>query len=174
MLIIQLTGLSGAGKSTLAEKVKPLLEERSCRTEIIDGDAYRKTINKDLGFSKEDRMENIRRLGKAAKDFEGSKDVIIIAAINPFESVRNELKEIYNAKTVWINCDINTLLKRDPKGLYHRAFLPDEHPDKLYNLSGVNDPYEPPAKPDHVIDTGIETVDDSVKKLFLFISSQMI
>src|SRR5688572_24134009 len=101
-MIIQLTGLSGAGKSTLAEGVKSLLEKQSLKIEIIDGDVYRKTLCKDLGFSKEDRIENIRRLGKAAWSFKEQADIIMIAAINPFEAIRNELKEKYGAKTVLI------------------------------------------------------------------------
>ena len=173
MLMIQLTGLSGAGKTTLAEKVKQLLEAQELKTEIIDGDIYRKTISKDLGFSKEDRCENIRRLGKAAHSFTGSRDVVIIAAINPFEQMRNELKERYSAKTVWIKCDMAVLLKRDTKGLYKRAALPDDHPEKIFNLTGVNDVYEEPSSPDLVVDTGEETIEQSTEKLYQFILKHM-
>jgi adenylylsulfate kinase len=126
MLIIQLTGLSGSGKTTLSDHVKQKLEDRGLRVEIIDGDTYRKTLCSDLGFSKEDRSENIRRLGKAAYSFTGHRDVVIVAAINPFEQVRNELKLNYGIKTVWINCDIDVLIKRDTKGLYKRALLPEK------------------------------------------------
>jgi adenylylsulfate kinase len=104
MLIIQLTGLSGSGKSTLSDYVKQKLEERDLRVEIIDGDTYRKTLCRDLGFSKGDRCENIRRLGQAAFAFTGSRDVAIIAAISPFEEVRIELKEKLNGiPKVFIN-----------------------------------------------------------------------
>ena len=85
MLIIQLTGLSGSGKTTLSDYVKQKLENEGLRIEIIDGDTCRKTLCSDLGFSKEDRCENIRRLGHVAYSFTGSRDVAIIAAINPFE-----------------------------------------------------------------------------------------
>lgn len=169
MLIIQLTGLPGSGKSTLAEKVKPLVEAQSLATAIIDGDAYRKTLCKDLGFSKEDRSENIRRLGKAAFEMSGIVDVAIIAAINPFESIRSELKDTYGAKTVWLKCDLEILKQRDPKGLYKRALLNDDHPEKIFNLTGVDDPYEIPSSPELIIDTGLEVVDDSVRQLFDFI-----
>jgi len=168
-MIIQLTGLSGAGKTTLATGAKSLLEKHDVAIEIIDGDVYRKTLCKDLGFSQEDRMENIRRLGKVAFSFKDQVDIILIAAINPFEVVRDELKEMYGVKTIWIKCDMEVLIKRDPKELYKRAMLHDDHPDKIFNLTGVNDTYDIPASPDLVIDTSIETPAQSVQKLYEFI-----
>jgi len=168
-IIIQLTGLSGAGKTTLAAGVKTLLEKQSLKMELIDGDTYRQTLCKDLGFSKEDRIENIRRLGKAAWSFKDKVDVIMIAAINPFEAIRRELKEKYGTKTVWIKCDMPVLIKRDTKGLYKRALLHDDHPDKIFNLTGVNDTYEVPAHPDLVIDTSQDTAAQSVQKFYEFL-----
>jgi adenylyl-sulfate kinase len=168
-MIIQLTGLSGAGKTTLAEGVKPLLQKHSLKLEIVDGDDYRKTLCKDLGFSKEDRMENIRRLGQVAYSFKDQADIIMIAAINPFEATRNELKEKYGTKTVWIKCSIPILIERDTKGLYKRALLHDDHPDKIHNLTGVNDTYEIPCSPDLVIDTSIESATQSVLKFYEFL-----
>ena len=168
-MIIQLTGLSGAGKTTLANGVKSMLEKHALKIEIIDGDAYRKTLCKDLGFSKEDRMENIRRLGKAAWSFKELADIIIIAAINPFSAIRNELTKKYGTKTVFIKCDIPVLIKRDTKELYRRALLPDDHPDKIFNLTGMNDTYEIPADPDLVIDTSRETTRQSVQKFYEFL-----
>lgn len=168
-MIIQLTGLSGAGKTTLVEGVRSLLEKHSLKIEIIDGDVYRKTLCQDLGYSRDDRMENIRRLGKAAWSFKDKADIILIAAINPFEATRDELKIKYGAKTVWIKCDIPVLIKRDTKGLYKRALLHDDHPDKIFNLTGVNDTYEIPADADLIIDTSSETAGQSVQKLYEFL-----
>jgi len=168
MLIIQLTGLSGSGKTTLSHHVKHLLEQQNLRAEIIDGDTYRKTLCSDLGFSREDRRENIRRLGRLAASFK-DRDVVIIAAINPFEEVRNELKLTYGVKTVWINCAIDVLINRDTKGLYKRALLPDNHPDKLYNLTGINDDYDLPLDYDLVINTHSALIEQSGKLLFNFI-----
>lgn len=168
-MIIQLTGLSGAGKTTLAAGAKSLLKKHDLAVEVIDGDVYRKTLCKDLGFSREDRMENIRRLGKVAWSFKDQVDIILIAAINPFEEIRNELKEKYSAKTVWIKCDLAVLIERDPMQLYKRALLHDDHPDKIFNLTGVNDTYEIPAAPDLVIDTSRETPAQSVQKLYEFL-----
>ena len=169
-MIIQLTGLSGAGKTTLAAGAKPLLEKHALTVEIIDGDVDRKTLCKDLRFTREDRIENIRRLGKVAWSFNDRVDIILIAAINPFEEVRNELKDLYGAKTVWIKCDMDVLIERDPKQLYKRALLHDDHPDKLFNLTGVNDTYEIPAAPNLVIDTSRETPAQSVHTLYEFLT----
>jgi adenylylsulfate kinase len=170
--IIQLTGLSGAGKTTLAQTTASLLEAGGHAVAIVDGDAYRKTLCKDLGFSAADRQENIRRLGKAAFELEQQGNIVIIAAINPFESIRRELEEQYNATVVWVRCPLEVLLKRDTKGLYHRALLPEGHPDKINNLTGVNDVFEPPVLPPLIIETGGETVMQSAEKLARFILSR--
>ena len=173
MLIIQFTGLSGSGKTTLACKVKQLLALQKIDVEIIDGDVYRKTLCKDLGFSKEDRCENIRRLGRVANELALKADVVIIAAINPFEHIRRELNQQYNAKIVWIRCPPDELLKRDTKGLYKRALLPAGHPDKVYNFTGISDDYDQPTEHDLVISTDTEGIDSSGQKLSDFIISRL-
>src|ERR1700761_2596598 len=125
-MIIQLCGLSGAGKTTLASKTSALLIENGFASEIIDGDEYRKELCADLGFSRDDRKQNIRRLAFVAGKLSKHNVICIICAINPYEDVRNEIKTKYErVKTVFINCNIDTLTKRDTKGLYKRAFLPD-------------------------------------------------
>ena len=169
MLLIQMTGLSGTGKTTLSQKAQTLLENQGLKVEIIDGDVYRKTLCKDLGFSKKDRYENIRRLGSLAYQYVNEGTIAIVAAINPYEEIRKELKENYGAKTVWIKCDLDILIKRDTKGLYKKAQLPDGHPEKILNLTGVNDTYEIPVSPDLTIDTGIESADQSADRLYQFI-----
>ncbi len=170
MLFIQLTGLSGSGKSTIAEGVKKLLENNGLRVEVIDGDIYRKKICPDLGFSKEDRHENIRRLGFISNRFAENGIISILAAINPYEEIRQELS-VYgpHVKTVWIDCDFDILVKRDTKQLYKKAMLPHDHPDKINNLTGVNDPYEPPENPGLTINTSIENEETSIKMLFEYI-----
>lgn len=169
MLIIQLTGLSGAGKTTISNYVKQKLAELAIKIEIIDGDVYRKTLCADLGFSPQDRCENIRRLAKAALSFCDTCDAAIIAAINPFEEVREELRTSYGIKTVWINCDVDVLIERDTKGLYKRALLPADHPDKLHNLTGINDNYDRPLNSDLIINTHLEDTEVSGDKLCRFI-----
>lgn len=171
MIIIQLTGLSGAGKSTIAQLTAALLEKEGRAVEIIDGDEYRKTICSDLGFSPEDRQENIRRLGTVAYTIARQGRIAIIAAINPYAAARNELATQYGAKTVWVNCTLEELVRRDTKGLYKRALLPDGAPGKILNLTGVNDTYEPPLLPDLVLETAMETPEESAGRLCAFICS---
>ena len=169
-MIIQFCGMSGAGKSTLAEQVKGILTRKNIDVEIIDADDYRKNIIKDLGFSKADRFENIRRLAFIANKFSQHNIVAIICAINPYEEIRREIANNYkNVKTVFINCTVTELTKRDTKGLYKKASLPDNHPEKVRNLTGINDPFEKPATPDLTIDTDKESIEISAQKLSHFI-----
>jgi adenylylsulfate kinase len=174
MLFIQLTGLSGSGKSTIAEGVKKLFLAKGIKIEIIDADIFRPILCKDLGFSKADRQENIRRLGFVANLLAKNGVITILAAINPYEEIRQELKAYgTHVKTVWINCELETLFERDTKQLYKRALLADDHKDKVKNLTGVNDPYEPPLHPDLIIYTDKETKEESVNRLFDFISDAL-
>lgn len=169
MLILMFTGLSGAGKSTLAKALQQKLEQENHRVAVIDGDHYRSTLNKDLGFSEEDRRENIRRLMIVAEEKKQEGFITIIAAINPFEDQRQQLAKETGAFVVYIKCALPVLVERDTKGLYKRAMLPDEHPDKLHNLTGVNDRYDIPANPDIVIDTAVETVETAAGRLYNFV-----
>lgn len=169
-LFIQMTGLSGAGKTTLSNAVAKKLVEEGYRVEIIDGDLYRTKLCSDLGFSKKDRNANIRRLGFVGSVLAKNGVVAIMAAINPYEEIRKELTELGPfVKTVYMECDLNTLVSRDPKGLYKRALLDDGHPDKIRNFTGVSDPFEVPVNPDLVINTAIESLEESVNKLLNFI-----
>lgn len=170
MILIQLTGLSGSGKTTLASNVKAMLLKLNYKAEVIDGDAYRQTLCKDLGFSKADRIENIRRLGTLANVLVRNNVITIMAAINPYESVRQELKSQYDSvHTVWIDCDLDTLIQRDTKGLYRRAMLPNDHPEKISNLTGIDDPFERPEKPDLIINTKDTAVQEASHKLLDYI-----
>lgn len=173
MLLLQFTGLPGAGKSTLAEKLQEDLVSRGIAATVIDGDVYRKTLCKDLGFSAADRKENIRRLAAvaAASCQEGS--IAIVAAINPFEESRREIKALYDALTIWIHCPLPVLLQRDPKGLYHKALLPDNDPEKIFNLTGINDPYEEPTDADLIIDTSTTGVNEASRQLLSFVLTKL-
>jgi adenylylsulfate kinase len=169
-MIIQFCGLSGSGKTTLATQVKQLLHEQGVSVEIIDGDTYRKTLCADLGFSKADRNENIRRLAAIAHDLAKQHTLSIISAINPYEDVRLEIASRYGSvKTVYIDCSLDVLIQRDTKRLYQKAMLPQGHPDRINNLSGVNDPFEIPKHADLVIKTDKESIGVSAQKLLEFI-----
>ena len=169
MLILQFTGLPGAGKTTLSQKVKVQLQLQGRSIEVLDGDVLRGTVNRDLGFSRMDRQENIRRLGALAQSMLAEHEIVIIAAINPFEEIRKEVARKFGAKTIWIHCSLPTLIKRDPKGLYRRALLPSDHPDKIFNLTGIDDVYEEPENPDLLIDTEKHSIEDSSNLLVQFI-----
>lgn len=171
MFILQMTGLSGAGKTTLATALKEQLNAKGISATVIDADIYRKTLCRDLGFSAADRRENIRRLAAIAHSYQLKGVLAIIAAINPYEEIRIELRERFAAKIIWLRCALDQLVHRDTKGLYKRALLPDDHPEKIWNLTGINDPYEFPLHPDLVMDTDVADVASSTQKLMGYVLS---
>lgn len=160
--IIQFTGLSGAGKTTLSNALLEWGNQHHVKIKLIDGDVYRQTLCKDLGFSKADRLENIARLGAYAASIATDYDYVFIAAINPYEEGRNELKAKYGATLVWLKCELQALIARDPKGLYRKALLPDTDPQKIHNLTGLNDTFEDPQHPDLILDTGTLSVEEAL------------
>lgn len=166
--IIQLTGLSGAGKTTLAYALKTALATHAVDLDVVDGDKFRKTLCRDLGFSKADRMENIHRLAAYSAN-RLTSHVVIIAAINPYEATRQTVARLYQAKTVWVKCGLDELIRRDTKGLYRRALLPENHADRLPNLSGINDCYEEPQCPDLIIETDKQPEDTCIGQLAQFV-----
>lgn len=168
-MIFQMTGLSGAGKTTIATHVREKLLQKGYKVEVLDGDIFRKNLGNGLGFSKEDRCENIRRMGYVAHLLAQNDVVCILAAINPYEEIRNELTIKYQARTIFVSCDLQILKQRDTKGLYKRAFLPENHPDKILNLTGVNDPFDTPDTPDLLIQTDTESIDSASQKVVDFI-----
>jgi adenylylsulfate kinase len=169
-MIIQFCGLSGAGKTTLARAASEKLKQLSLPVEVIDGDEYRETICSNLGFSRNDRCENIRRLAFVAGKLSAHGIITLICAINPYEEMRNEVRRTYlNVKTIFIDCPVQTLKVRDTKGLYRKALLPDEHPDKIKNLSGINDPFDIPANPDLYIDTSKNSISDCTHSIVEFV-----
>jgi adenylylsulfate kinase len=174
MLLIQFTGLSGSGKTTLAENVRHLLIENNYKVEIIDGDVYRKTICKDLGFSKEDRCENVRRLFNVGRNFVEENTIVLMSVINPYEDIRNELRDHEFVRTVFLDCSVDNLIERDPKGLYKKALLPDGNQDKIKNFTGISDVFEIPKKADLILKTDSESVVLSTHKLYEFIISAIL
>lgn len=174
MILIQFTGLSGSGKTTLAENVSAMLLENGYQVKIVDGDVYRKTVCKDLGFSKEDRYENVRRLFNISRDFAASNYIVLMSVINPFEDLRNEIAQSEFVKTVFLDCCIDTLINRDPKGLYQKALLPDHDINKIRNFTGISDVYEVPLNADLILKTDSEPVSDSTQKLYQFIIDNLI
>ena len=174
-MILLLCGLSGAGKSTLATHVKNKLGHSEVLVEIIDADEYRQKLFKDLGYTREDRNENIRRLGFIANKFSSQNIVTMVSAINPYNDIRQELVNTYpNVKIVHVDCNLNVLIKRDTKGLYKKALLPDGHPDKISNLTGINDPFEVPENPDLYINTSRQALGQCVEEVRAFVMQNII
>jgi len=169
-MIIQFCGLSGSGKTTLARKTKEYFNNKNIDIEIIDGDEYRNFLCADLGFTKEDRNTNIRRLAFVAGRLSQYNIIPIICAINPYEEIRKEVIMTYpGVKTVYIKCGLKELIRRDTKGMYQKALLPEGHAERINNLSGVNDPFDIPPEPDLIIETDQETVFESSLKLIKYI-----
>ena len=159
--VVWFTGLSGAGKSTIASALQAELERRGRHAELLDGDEVRTHLSRGLGFSKEDRDTNIRRIGYVARLVARSGGVAITAAISPYRDVRDELRAQTPAFVeVYMRCPIETLTERDVKGLYRKALA-----GEIANFTGVSDPYEEPLNPDVVCDTARETPGESLAKV---------
>lgn len=158
---IWLTGLSGAGKSTLAEAMERYLKQRGYRVEVLDGDVVRTHLSKGLGFSREDRDINIKRIAFVCKLLTRNGVVSIAAAISPYREARAWARaEIENFVEVYVKCPVEVCRERDTKGLYKLA---DE--GKIKNFTGVDDPYEEPEQPELVVETHRQTIEESVSHI---------
>lgn len=160
-LTVWLTGLSSAGKTTISQALFDVLRGRGYELEWLDGDAMRLQLSKDLGFSKEDRDENIRRIGALAEQFTRAGKVVIVSAISPYRAARDELRRrIGDFLEVWVHAPLEVCECRDLKGIYRRA-----RAGELRHVTGVDDPYEHPLAPDVECRTDCETLDESVAKV---------
>ena len=161
-LTIWFTGLSGAGKSTLSEMLTQRLREHGRKVELLDGDEIRTHLSKGLGFSKEDRDTNVRRIGFVCQLLSRNGVIAISAAISPYRAVREELRAtIENFLEVYVECPIEVLTTRDVKGLYKKALA-----GEIAHFTGVSDPYEPPIHPEVHIDSSLETPARSLDKIW--------
>ena len=161
-LSIWFTGLSGAGKTTISRELEMRLRARGVRKlEVLDGDVIRTNLSKGLGFSKEDRDTNIRRIGFVAKLLTRNGVLVMTAAISPYRGVRDEIRlDIGDFLEVYVKCPLEVCMQRDVKGLYKRAIA-----GKIPQFTGVSDPYEEPINPEVVCETDKETVDESTNKV---------
>jgi len=158
---IWFTGLSGAGKSTLANLLEPELKARGCKVEILDGDVIRTNLSKGLGFSKEDRDTNIRRIGFVCNLLARNDVIAVAAAISPYREVRDEMRrEMQNFVEIYVECPISVLAERDVKGLYKKALA-----GEIKNFTGIDDPYEPPVNPEVTVHSDSETPEQSLAKI---------
>jgi adenylyl-sulfate kinase len=155
------TGLSGAGKTALAIRLEEELRKRGLKVERLDGDIVRQSLTRDLGFSKEDRDKNIERVTFVAKLLTRNGVAVLCSFISPYREVRaNVQAEVGNFVEVYCYASLEKLIERDVKGLYVKALA-----GEIKNFTGVSDPYEPPEDPDVMIDSGTETIEESLGKV---------
>lgn len=163
--IIWLTGLSGAGKSTLAGELARRLQPVA-PVEVLDGDEVRAQLSRGLGFSRDDRDTNVRRIGFVARLLSRHGVVVLVAAISPYADARNEIRQIAQVEgipfvEVFVDCALDVVTQRDVKGLYKRALA-----GEIAHFTGVSDPYEPPQRPDVAVRTDRQTVEASVQAIW--------
>ena len=170
--VIWLTGLSASGKSTIAVELERILFDSGCNVFILDGDNVRHGLNKDLGFSPKDREENIRRLSEVCKLLRSAGFITISAFISPYRKDRDQARSLIDDGhffEVFINCSIEECIKRDPKGMYKKALE-----GKIPEFTGISAPYEEPEKPELIIDTEKNNVNESVEIIINFLKAMQI
>ena len=171
-VVIWFTGLSGSGKSTLAHSVEEGLHKLGCRTFVLDGDNVRHGLSSNLTFSDDDRKENIRRIGEAAKLMMEAGVIAITAFISPFREDRDNVRGLLSKEDfieIFCNASLEVCESRDVKGLYKRA-----RAGEIKNYTGIDSPYEAPINPEFVVNTGDETLEKSVIKVIEFLKSKNI
>lgn len=165
--VIWFTGLSGSGKSTLANAVAHLLHDRAHHTYVLDGDNVRHGLNKNLGFSPEDREENIRRVGEVAKLFVDAGTIVMTAFISPYRADRDQARDLLSIDRfveVYVDCPLDVCEERDPKGLYKKA-----RSGEIKEFTGISAPYEAPNNPEVVIDTSQLDILESAQEVILYL-----
>lgn len=167
--VLWFTGLSGSGKSTVALAVEQALHGMNCRTYVLDGDNVRHGLNKNLGFSPEDRTENIRRIGEVANLFSDAGVIALTAFISPYRADRDEARAISGERfiEVYLKCDLAICEERDPKGLYKKA-----RAGKIPEFTGISAPYEEPENAELVIDSGESDVESCVIQVLDYLRSR--
>jgi adenylylsulfate kinase len=166
-LILWFTGLSGSGKSTIAHRLEEELFKLGIRTYVLDGDNIRTGLNKDLGFSPEDREENIRRIGEVAKLFVDAGIVVLTAFISPYRKDRKFVRNLVDKDEfieIYVKCPIEVCERRDVKGLYEKA-----RRGIIKQFTGIDDPYEEPEDPEIVVETDRMSVDECVNKILKYL-----
>jgi adenylylsulfate kinase len=162
-LAIWFTGLSGSGKTTLCRMLEEALLLEGVPVKVLDGDEVRCTFCVGLGFSREDREENIRRIAAVAEDLVAQRVIVLVAGISPYRAMReNVRRRIPNFVEVYVNAPLAICIERDPKGLYRRAIA-----NEIPSFTGISDPYEPPLSPEIECDTANESISASAEKVIV-------
>ncbi len=158
---VWLTGLSGAGKTTITDALAEKLRDRSAAIEIMDGDIVRTNLTKGLGFSKEDRDENVRRIGFVSHLLTRNGVIVLVSAISPYRAIRDEVRDrIGDFIEVYVSAPVEVCEERDVKGLYAKA-----RSGEIKQFTGISDPYEAPLNPEVNCETHNETLEESVNKV---------
>ncbi|MGE7765679.1 adenylyl-sulfate kinase [Peribacillus sp. NPDC096540] len=168
--VLWFTGLSGSGKSTIANAVAKELYNRNIRSYVLDGDNIRHGLNKDLGFSEEDRTENIRRIGEVSKLFVDSGQFVLTAFISPFRADRQIVRDLLEEGEfieVYIKCPIEECEVRDPKGLYDKA-----RKGIIKDFTGIDSPYEEPEQPEIVLESNQYSVEECVEQVINYLTAK--
>lgn len=168
--IVWFTGLSGSGKSTLANEIAKILHSRKIKNYVLDGDNIRFGLNKDLGFSEEDRHESIRRIGEVAKLFVESGQVVLTAFISPFQDDRDQVRQLIEVNEfieVFVKCPLNECEKRDPKGLYEKV-----REGNIKEFSGIDSVYEEPVNPELIIETSKYSIEECVAQVVMYLEEK--
>ena len=170
--VLWFTGLSGSGKSTVANATEKILHDMGLHTYILDGDNVRMGLNKDLGFSPEDRTENIRRITEVAKLFADSGSIVLTAFISPYREDRDKAREIISYEDfieIYVSADLSVCEARDPKGLYKKA-----RSGEIKGFTGIDAPYEAPLNPDLVVQTDKHDIEASAQIVVDYLVEQEI
>ncbi len=165
--ILWFTGLPSSGKSTIAHKLEEELNKRGIHTYVLDGDNVRRGLNSDLGFSPEDRRENIRRIGEVAKLFVDAGLIVMAAFISPYRESRRFVRNLVEPGEfieIYVKCPLEVCEARDVKGLYKKA-----RRGEIKDFTGISAPYEEPENPEIVVETDKESVEESVKKILNYL-----
>lgn len=170
--VLWFTGLSGAGKSTLAHAVEEELHQRGCHTFVLDGDNVRHGLCGDLGFSEQDRKENIRRVGEAAKLFVEAGVIVLTAFISPFREDRERVRKLIGAADfieIYCHCPLEMCEERDVKGLYKKA-----RQGLIKDFTGISSPYEIPEHPELSIDTAEKTLEECAAQVIQYLEARKV
>ncbi|WP_163183718.1 adenylyl-sulfate kinase [Neobacillus sedimentimangrovi] len=170
--VLWFTGLSGSGKSTLANAVDQALYQRGVHSYVLDGDNVRHGLNRDLQFNKEDRRENIRRIGEVAKLFVDSGQIVSAAFISPYLADRQLVRNMFEPGEfieIYLNCPIQVCEERDPKGLYEKA-----RKGEISEFTGISSPYEIPQHPEIIIESNRESMEEAVHKIITYLEDRKI
>lgn len=166
--VVWLTGLPASGKTTIAGVLEERLRGEGLKVEVMDGDEVRRNLSPDLGFTKEDREIHARRVAFVSKLLARNGVAVIVALISPYRSFRAHVREsVPNFVETYVRCPVEECARRDPKGLYQKAMA-----GEIKDFTGVNDPYEEPEAPEILLDTHLETTDESAGKILQWLSDQ--